>query len=79
MEGPMATKPDHDAEIARLHREFDSLVERIRAVERDLSNRDFRAKAPAEIVARQKRRRDELAEALAKVRRELDRREEGRE
>ena len=66
-------------ELARLRREFDTLVDRVRAVERRLSNRDFVIRAPAEIVARERGRRDELVAAVTEMRRDIESLEEVRE
>ncbi|MEN8149513.1 MAG: hypothetical protein ABFS86_06800 [Planctomycetota bacterium] len=77
----MQREPTHDPEAAaaRLRREFESLVDRIRAVQRDLSNRDFIERAPAEVVARRRAVCDELVEALTAVRERMERLEEARE
>ena len=63
---------DPAVELARLRSRFDALADRIRAVDRNLSNRDFVTRAPPEIVARQRECRDGLADALTKLRRNIE-------
>ena len=45
---------DPAVELARLRSRFDALADRIRAVDRNLSNRDFVTRAPPEVVARRR-------------------------
>jgi len=70
---------DVDAEIERLRKESDKLEKAVRGSERKLQNRDFLEKAPAEIVDREKSKRDDLASRLEAVRKHVESLEDLRE
>ena len=64
---PMAGLIDKDAELARLTKEIDKLEKDISRGEQKLANPSFADKAPAEIVAKERLRVDELRSSLSKL------------
>ncbi|MFQ6132247.1 MAG: valine--tRNA ligase [Armatimonadota bacterium] len=60
-----------EQEIARLERELGRVESDLKATEGKLRNEGFRAKAPAEVVAKSEARREELAAAREKLQRRL--------
>nr|WP_298379122.1 valine--tRNA ligase [uncultured Halomonas sp.] len=62
---PMADLIDKDAELARLSKELDKQDKLIAGVEKKLSNESFIAKAPAEIVEKEKAKLDDMRSARA--------------
>ena len=67
---------DLPAERARLVKEKAKIETKARGAARKLQNREFLEKAPAEVVEREKARRDELAARLDAVSRQLSALEE---
>jgi valyl-tRNA synthetase len=70
---PLAGIVDLDAERARLQKEADKLEGEIGRIDKKLSNEQFVAKAPEEVVEEERAKRESYAERLAKVREALDR------
>ena len=64
---PMAGLIDVEAELARLNKEIDKLVNEVSRVEKKLSNPSFVDKAPADVVAKERAKMDEARNALAKL------------
>nr|WP_298412287.1 valine--tRNA ligase [uncultured Halomonas sp.] len=62
---PMADLIDKDVELARLSKELDKQDKLIAGVEKKLSNESFIAKAPAEIVEKEKSKLDDMRGARA--------------
>lgn len=56
-----------DEETARLEKEMDKVLKEILGLEKRLSNKDFIAKAPEEVVAKDKARLDELIQKKEKI------------
>jgi len=69
---PLGDVIDLDAERARLTKEAGKIENQARASERKLQNRDFTEKAPAEVVDRERARRDDLANQLAAVKKHIE-------
>jgi len=69
---------DPRAEIDRLRGESYELVEQVRSSERRLQNRDFLERAPAEVVDRERIRRDGLADRLARIQQHIESLEDAR-
>ena len=69
---PLGDVIDLEAERARLSKEADKIEGRARASERKLQNRDFTERAPAEVVDRERVRRDDLANQLAAVKKHIE-------
>lgn len=65
---PLAGLVDLDAERARLGKELQKLDKQIQGLERKLSNPNFRAKAPAEVVAKDEALVEELKKSADKMR-----------
>jgi valyl-tRNA synthetase len=61
----LAEHIDVAAEIARNEKEIGKLQEHITAKEKKLSNESFTARAPADVVAREREQLDELRTRLA--------------
>ncbi|MBI2380440.1 MAG: valine--tRNA ligase [Gammaproteobacteria bacterium] len=70
---PMAGLIDKDAELARLSKEIDKLKKDRERVETKLANPAYAEKAPAEVVAKDRERIAELADALAKLEQQRER------
>jgi valyl-tRNA synthetase len=70
---PLAGIVDLAAERARLEKELGKIAADIDRVDRKLSNADFIARAPEEVVEEQRERREEAAARAAKVREALER------
>ncbi|BBE71137.1 valine--tRNA ligase [Oharaeibacter diazotrophicus] len=70
---PLAGVVDLDAETARLSKEADKLAGEIARIDKKLSNEQFVAKAPEEVVEEERAKREGYAERLAKVREALAR------
>jgi valyl-tRNA synthetase len=64
---PLGDVIDLEAELKRLAKEETKLENQARASERKLSNREFLEKAPAEVVERERERRDEIANRLLAI------------
>jgi valyl-tRNA synthetase len=70
---PMAGLIDKDAEIARLTKEIDRIQNDIPRIEGKLSNESFVAKAPAEVVEKEKTRLSEMRAAVDSLTTQLER------
>ncbi len=70
---PMAGLIDKAAESARLQREIDKLDKQLRATEGKLANPKFVERAPAEVVAKERAKLDELAQAKTQLQQQLAR------
>ena len=68
---PMAGLIDKDAEIARLTKESNKLIQDIERTEAKLSNAAFVEKAPAEVVANERNRVAENKIAVEKLREQI--------
>jgi len=66
-------KVDHEAERARLQKERQKLEQQLAQVHTQLSNQDFLARAPREVVRGAERRQKELTEHCQKVVESLER------
>jgi valyl-tRNA synthetase len=64
---PVADVIDIDQEKARLTKEIEKLDKEIGGYDKKLSNQGFLAKAPADVVETQKERREDAAQAVAKL------------
>ena len=64
---PLKGVVDFEAERARLQKELETLNKNLEGYSRKLSNESFVAKAPAAVVAEEKRRQAEALENKAKV------------
>ncbi|MCC5871336.1 MAG: valine--tRNA ligase [Gammaproteobacteria bacterium] len=64
---PMAGIIDRDAELARLDKEIERRRSDIERVEKKLANESFVAKAPADVVDKEYRKRDDSAAALDRL------------
>lgn len=69
---PMAGLINKDEETARLNREIAKLEKDLTAIENKLRNPQFVDKAPAEVVARERARQEELGNTLAKLKKQLE-------
>jgi len=63
---------DTKLELARLTREYEELSGLVRACERQFGNRDFLERAPADVVARERARRDDLADRVIKIQQHIE-------
>ena len=70
---PLAGLIDRDAELERLDRQTAKLEAEIERVEKKLANESFVAKAPDEVVERERSKRDELHYSLAELRTQRER------
>jgi valyl-tRNA synthetase len=70
---PVADVIDIDQEKARLAKEIEKLNKEITGYDKKLSNKGFLAKAPADVVETQKERREEAAQAVAKLKEAAER------
>jgi valyl-tRNA synthetase len=70
---PMAGLIDKDAELARLAKEIDRIVRDIERIETKLSNPGFAAKAPADVVAKEREKCHAQRVALQQLRQQRDR------
>jgi len=64
---PMAGLIDKAAELSRLHKEMTKIEDDIKRTSGKLSNQGFVAKAPAEVVDKEKQKLEELSDALTKL------------
>jgi valyl-tRNA synthetase len=64
---PLAGAVDFDAELARLTKELAKTSKEADIVGRKLANEDFTAKAPAEVVAKEREKDEMLREKVAKL------------
>ncbi|MCA9716284.1 MAG: class I tRNA ligase family protein, partial [Myxococcales bacterium] len=62
---PLAGVVDLDAERARMRKEIEKLTKDARSLDKKLGNERFLAKAPPEVVAKDRARRAEIAETIA--------------
>ncbi len=69
---PLEGIVDLEAETARLEKELDELLKEIKKTAGKLSNRDFRSKAPKEVVAKENARREEQESRLVKLKQRLE-------
>jgi valyl-tRNA synthetase len=69
---------DHEAESSRLRKEKEKLEQALAQVKAQLENREFRERAPREVVRGMEHRRAELAEHLRKILESLERFNEDR-
>jgi valyl-tRNA synthetase len=70
---PLAGVIDFAAERARLDKELARIAEDISRIDRKLTNADFMARAPEEVVEEQRERREEAVDRETKVRAALER------
>jgi len=70
---PMAGLIDKDAELARLTKEIEKLQTDIARGEGKLQNPSFVERAPAQVVAKERQRLDEMHSALTKLQEQLSR------
>ncbi len=68
---PLADLIDKDAELARLAREVDKRAKDLARIEGKLANESFVAKAPAEVVAREREKVAEINGELARLREQV--------
>ncbi|MGM0652214.1 MAG: valine--tRNA ligase [Bacillota bacterium] len=68
---PLEGVVDLEAEIARLEKELDELLKEIKKTEGKLYNRGFRSKAPKEVIAKEKARREEQENRLVRLKQRL--------
>ncbi len=64
---PLADLIDVPAERTRLQRELETIDGELRQVERKLDNRQFLARAPQEVVEKERSKRDEFAQKKARL------------
>ncbi|GFK92865.1 Valine--tRNA ligase [Fundidesulfovibrio magnetotacticus] len=64
---PLAGAVDFDAELARLGKELAKTAKEAEIVGRKLANEDFTARAPAEVVAKEREKGEMLREKVAKL------------
>jgi valyl-tRNA synthetase len=64
---PLEGAVDIDAELARLDKELSKVSKELEIVSRKLANEDFVAKAPAQVVEKERRKAEELDEKLTKM------------
>jgi valyl-tRNA synthetase len=69
---------DHEAERLRLRKEKEKLEQALAQVKAQIENREFRERAPREVVRGVQRRHAELAEHLRKILESLERFSEDR-
>src|SRR5690606_27234371 len=69
---PMADLIDKNAEIARLDKEIDKLAKQIEQLRTKLGNEGFVAKAPADVVAKERERQAGMETALSKLAEQRD-------
>ncbi|MEX1082419.1 MAG: valine--tRNA ligase [Halofilum sp. (in: g-proteobacteria)] len=70
---PLAGLVDREAELARLEKQTSRLEQEIERIETKLGNSSFVDKAPAEIVAKERSKRDEMSHSLAELRAQKER------
>jgi len=68
---PLAGLMNYDEERKRLQGRIDRAEKGLKSVEAKLANANFAQRAPADVVAKERARRDELAADLAKLRADL--------
>ncbi len=64
---PMAGLIDKDAELARLDKEISKLQKNLQQIQSKLNNERFVANAPADVVAKERARAEEMETVLAKI------------
>jgi len=69
---PLGGLIDAEVERARLGKEIDKKEQELKRVEGKLNNENFVAKAPAEVVARERKKAEEASAALATLKAQLD-------
>jgi valyl-tRNA synthetase len=70
---PLAGVIDVEAERARQRKRLQKALAELSGVERKLANQDFLSRAPAEVVEKERDRRDELARARQRIEENLRR------
>ena len=70
---PLAGLIDRDAELERLDRQTGKLEKEIERLDQKLANGSFVDKAPAEVVERERAKREDLQYSLAELRRQRER------
>ena len=69
---PLEGVVDVEREAGRIGREIESLEQAVRGIDAKFVNPDFVQRAKPEVVEGERRRRDELADRLGRLRRQLD-------
>ena len=69
---PLGGLIDVEAERARLGKEIEKKVQELKRLEGKLNNENFVAKAPSDVVARERKKAEEARAALATLRAQLD-------
>ena len=69
---PLKGLIDVEKETARLQKELDGLQKEIKRIEGKLSNQGFLAKAPAEVVAKEKAKGEEMSTKMQAIRERMD-------
>jgi len=70
---PLAGLVDKDAELTRLQKQTSRLEQEIERIDRKLANENFVARAPAEVVDKERSKRDEIAHNLNELRAQSER------
>ncbi len=70
---PLAGLIDRDAELARLEKQTSKLSQEIERIETKLENPNFVDKAPAEIVDKERAKRDEMSHSLSELQAQKER------
>ena len=70
---PMADLIDKDAEIARLNKEIAKLEKDLERIRRKLENSGFLAKAPEQVVAKEREKMAGLENTIGQLRAQLER------
>lgn len=69
---PLEGMIDPDKEKQRIGKEIENIKSYLHLIEKKLANENFAGKAPEEIIAKEKNKRDELAMQLEKLEKQLD-------
>jgi len=69
---PLAGMIDFAAELARLHKQEDEAVKYIESVQRKLANANFVARAPEDVVNKERERIAEFSEKLSRIRTQIE-------
>ena len=73
---PLAGLIDKDAEMTRLNKEIEKVSGDMQRIEKKLANENFVAKAPAEVVAKEREKQNELGQRLAALTEQITKLEE---